>query len=250
MNKDSVNIEYFGAAACKITTVKGRTIVIDPYIRKNPLCTASPDDFLNADIILVSHGASDHLGDTVEIMKNSDATLICGSDVSNYCLEMGILKQRIRTTVYGDLKEFDGVSVKTLYAQHVSMVKSETQTYYGRPMGFMITTENRIRILHTGDTSLFGDMRLFGMLHKPNVLLIGISRVDDGNVIEMNPSEAALATLWLTPDVVLPMHYPPASDDPGKFLEAVKIIAPNVQPLVIQPNSHVIFTKYHLDISN
>lgn len=88
-------------------------------------------------MILVSHGAFDHLGDTVEIMKSSQAILVCGGDVANYCLKMGIPKKRIKTTIYGDQKEFDGILIKAVDAKHSSKVLSEEGTvlYYGVPMG-------------------------------------------------------------------------------------------------------------------
>lgn len=250
MLKNAVTIAYFGAAAFKITTVTGKKILIDPYISENPACSAKPDFFYDTDLLLVSHGASDHLGDTIEIMNNSHAVLICGADVYRYSVEMGIPKERLKSTVYGDEKDLDGISIKTVYARHLSKIESGNQIYYGWPMGFVVTTENNIRIYHAGDTSLFGDMELIGRLYKPNILMVGISRVAEGFVSEMDPAEAALATLWVAPDVVLPMHYPPESDEPAKFLEAVKIIAPRVQPILIEPNSQITYNKYKVDINN
>ena len=116
-------------------------------------------------------------------------------------------------------------------------------------MGFVISTENNIRIYHTGDTSLFGDLKLIGMLYRPNILLIGISGVAEGFAAEMTPSEAALATLWVAPDVVMPMHYPPGSAEPLEFREAVRIVAPNVEPIIIEPNSQVTYVRYQLKVN-
>lgn len=70
----------------------------------------------------------------------------------------------------------------------------------------------------------------------------------EGLPAEMNPGEAALATLWLAPDIVLPMHYPRGSDKPRKFCEAVKIVAPNVESVLVEPNSRVFYSKYQLEV--
>lgn len=248
MRDDIVTIAYFGAAAFKITTSKEKKILIDPYITRNPLCHKNLEYFYDADLILVSHGAFDHLGDAIEIMRESKAILICGADVAKYSLQMGIPKERARVTVYGAQREFEGIRIKTVDARHISRVDSEIGTYYGMPMGFVISTENDIRIYHTGDTSLFGDLRLIGMLYRPNILLTCIGSVAEGYPFEMSPSEAALATLWVAPDVVVPMHYSPGSDEPLKFREAVKVVAPNVEPIIIEPNSQITYSKYQLKV--
>lgn len=248
MRDDMVTIAYFGAAAFKITTAAGKRILIDPYITQNQLCHKNLEYFYDVDLILVSHGGFDHFGDTIQIMRESKAILICGGDVAKYALKTGIPRERVRTTIYGDQKEFASIRIKAVDARHVSKMDSGMETYYGLPMGFVISTENDIRIYHMGDTSLFGDLRLIGMLHRPNILLIGISRIGQGYPINMNPSEAALATLWVAPDVVLPMHYPPGSDEPLKFYEAVKIIAPNVEPIIIEPNKQIVYHRHQIRV--
>ena len=248
MRDDIVTLSYFGAAAFKIITATSRRILIDPYITQNPLRQKDLEYFYDADFILVTHGAHDHLGDTVEIMKGSKAVLICGGEVAEYSVKMGIPKERIKLTVYGDQKELGGIRIKTVDARHISRIDTGTETYNGMPMGFIISTENGVRIYHAGDTALFGDLKLIGMLQRPNIFLVGISSVEDGLPVEMNAGEAALATLWVAPDIVSPMHYPPGSDEPSKFREAVRIVAPNVEPIIIEPNSQITYSKYQLNV--
>ena len=61
-------------------------------------------------------------------------------------------------------------------------------------------------------------------------------------------TEAAMATIWVGPDVVMPMHYPPGSDAPSKFYEALKVIAPNVEPAIIEPNNQITYSKYRVKV--
>jgi L-ascorbate metabolism protein UlaG (beta-lactamase superfamily) len=197
----------------------------------------------------VTHGAFDHLGDAMEIMEKGEAVLVCGPDVARFALKKGIPQERVVPTIYGDEREVLGIRIKTVEAKHISRLDAETETYYGVPLGFIIATENDIRIYHAGDTSLFSDLRLFGMLYKPNIMLVGVANVSEGRSIEMNPREAAFATLWVAPDVVIPMHYPPGSEEPSKFLEAVKIIAPSVKPVLLKPNDQMTYYKYKLDVA-
>ncbi|MFH1087359.1 MAG: metal-dependent hydrolase [Chloroflexota bacterium] len=244
MKDDAVTIAYFGAAAFKVTTARGKKILIDPYITRNPMCRQKLDFFYDVDVILVTHGAHDHLGDSVAIMKGSKAVLVCGRDVAAFAIDKGIPGERIQGTVYGDEKDFDGVRVKTVNAIHNSRIDTATKSYIGMAMGYVLTLENGIRIYHAGDTAIFGDLKLAGMLYRPNVLLVGISGVTATSVIEMNYREAALATLWIGPDIVVPMHYPPESDEARKFGEAVKVVAPNVEPAIMEPNSQITYSKY------
>ncbi len=248
MPDNTVTIAYFGASAFQITTPMDRKILVDPYLAQNPLCQKTLDYFYNTDLILVTHGAWDHLGNTVEIMKESKAVLVCGAEVARYCQQLGIPGERVRTTLYGDQKDFDGIRIKTVDARHVSRIQTETETYYGMPMGFVLTIENDIRIYHTGDTSIFGDLKLIGMLYRPHILMIEIGSVSEGHASGMSINEAAMATLWVSPDVVIPMHYPPGSDAPSKFCEALKVIAPNVKPVIIESNSQITYSKYQIKV--
>ncbi len=246
MIEGNVTVAYFGAAAFELTTSTGKRILVDPCIRENHLCKKEIEYFYGADLILVSHGAWDHMGDTLEIMKNGSAVLVCGQDVYAALVKEGIPKERIKHTLYGDYKEVGGIGVKAVYAQHVSKAASGKETFYGIPMGYVITTEDRVRLFHTGDTALFSDLKLIGMLHRPNIFMVGISCVREGHGSEMNPGEAALAALWVAPDIVIPMHYPPESDEPAQFCDIVKSIAPNVQPIAVKPNSQIVYHRSHV----
>jgi L-ascorbate metabolism protein UlaG (beta-lactamase superfamily) len=249
MKENTVTIAYLGTSAFEITTARGKKILIDPYISQNPLCQRKIENFYDIDLLLVTHGAFDHLGDAMEIMRKGKAVLVCGPDVAKYALKKGVPQERVVPTIYGDEREVSSIRIKTVEAKHISRLDTETETYYGVPLGFVITTENDIRIYHAGDTSLFSDLRLFGMLYRPNIMLVGVANVSEGRSIEMNPREAAFAALWVAPDVVIPMHYPPGSEEPSKFLEAVKIIAPNVKPVLLKPNDQITYHKYKLDVA-
>ncbi len=246
MASNTTTIAYFGGAAFKITTAKGKKILIDPYLTENALCKTPLKEFFDIDLLLVSHGAFDHLGDTVEIMKQSKALLVCGMDVRVHALKMGIPQERVKVTVYGDEKNIGGIRVKTVDARHISSLASGNEILHGMPHGYVITTEDGTRLYHTGDTSLFGDLRMIGMLYKPNVMMLCISSVTEGLAFEMTPTEAALAVQWVAPDIAVPMHFPLGSDAPKRFSEAVRIVAPNVEPVVIEPNSSIKYKRWEV----
>ena len=104
--------------------------------------------------------------------------------------------------------------------------------YLGEPAGFVIELEDGRRVYHAGDTDVFGDMRLIGELHRPDVALLPI-----GGHYTMGPREAAMAVELLGVQVVVPIHYgtfPALAGTPAELqaaldargLQAVKVVAP------------------------
>ena len=74
--------------------------------------------------------------------------------------------------------------------------------YLGDPVGFVIELEDGQRLYHAGDTAVFGDMRLIGELHRPDVAFLPI-----GGHYTMDPPAAARAVELLGATTVVPIHY-------------------------------------------
>lgn len=240
---DSVIIEYHGAALFKITSNTGKKVVIDPYIKENPGCQKGLDYFADADLVLITHGAWDHLGDGLELLQQSQSSVICGKDVGRYLKENGIDAKRVMNSGYGHDHDFAGCHVKGVLAFHSSSVQLGKETIYGYPLGYVLTMDNGVRMYHGGDTSIYGDMKLIGLLYRPNIMAIGVAGVRKGAGNEMTPAEAAMAVQWVGPDVAIPMHYPPGAAEPKQFAECVKMIAPTTQPVILEPGSKIVYTK-------
>ena len=68
-------LQWFSQAGFKLTTPGGKVIMIDPWIKG---ATKLPDEFKDlgklgkVDLILVTHGHGDHLGDAMELAKTND----------------------------------------------------------------------------------------------------------------------------------------------------------------------------------
>jgi L-ascorbate metabolism protein UlaG (beta-lactamase superfamily) len=221
-----LKMTYFGAAAFKLVTPGGFKVLIDPYFEGNEHCRSKPDDFFDSDLVLVTHGAFDHLGDTVEILQNSQAMLIAGFDVCEYCKDSGVSPERLGQTVYGDLRRMGDILVRAVEARHRSAVQVAGALVPGVPFGYILTTDDGITVYHAGDTFIFCEMKLYRELYRPNILMIGISKIAEPYASELTPYEAALVTQWIGPDVVVPMHYPKGSDKLDEFYTYAKMLAP------------------------
>ncbi len=122
--------------------------------------------------------------------------------------------------------------MRTTDAHHTSFFESEPGLYLsGPPLGFVITTEENIRIYHPGDTCIFSDMKLIAELCHPQIAMMPVDAVLPETPAEMSPLDAALATQWIGPDVVVPMHYYPESKNPEEFQNLAAILAPGTRVL-------------------
>ncbi|MDL2263690.1 metal-dependent hydrolase [Synergistaceae bacterium OttesenSCG-928-I11] len=221
---------YYGGMCVMIERSDGYKILVDPFLSNNPATTVSVDDMSNVDLLLVTHAAYDHYGDTAQIMKKGKAFIVAGTEVLRKAeKELGyeIDADRKGGTIYGDERCFGETIVRTVIAHHGSnTIENGGVAACYMPFGFIVHVERGMTYYHTGDTSIFGDMRMLRELYRPNVMCVGIAGITEAFPCEMTPREAAMATMWVGPEVVIPTHYPPGSPALGEFTQHVKSFAP------------------------
>ncbi|MDQ0224606.1 metal-dependent hydrolase [Bacillus sp. 7586-K] len=208
-----MEVSYHGHSVVKVIANE-KTIMIDPFIKGNSLTDLSVDD-LKVDVIILTHGHNDHVGDTVELAKKNNALVI-----APYELAVFIGKHNINTHPMniGGAYEFDFGRVKLTQAFHGSSYEQEdgTVVYTGMPSGVLLTIDNKT-IYHAGDTALFSDMKLIGERHSIDVAFLPI-----GDNLTMGPDDAVDAALWLKAKQVVPIHYNTMSiikQDPVAFTD-------------------------------
>lgn len=211
-----MKVSYHGHSIVKIETGE-TTILIDPFITGNELTDLTVAE-QKPDVILLTHGHNDHVGDTVEIAKASDALIIAPNELAVY---LGLQGLRTHGMNIGGAKQFDFGTVKFTKAFHSSSYQTEEDEfiYTGMPAGILFTAEGKT-IYHAGDTSLFGDMKMIGERHPIDVAFLPI-----GDNFTMGPEDAAYAVELLNPKVTVPVHYntfPPIQQDPKTFQQHVK----------------------------
>lgn len=214
----SVTIRFFGVAGYEIVTARGQRVLLDPFLDANPASPVRAADLTRVDLLLVTHAAFDHLGDTLAIARRTGAPVVCGGEVKAYLTASGLPEDQVRATTWGIAVEVAGIHVQPVECHHWSQIALPNGGLAsGVPMGYVLDAGDDVRFYHYGDTAIFSDLRLIAELYRPTIGCLGIanpeailSRVSGpGRLVsaEMSPREGALAAQWLGLDVVLPCHY-------------------------------------------
>lgn len=190
-----IKITYHGHSAFEITT-GDHSILIDPFFTNNKNAGVKPAD-VKADYIILSHAHGDHIGDTMEIAKKNDTTIIAVHELSEYMISKGYKSHGMGI---GGQREFPFGKVKLTIAHHSSSLESEN-LYMGEPAGIILTIDDKT-IYHAGDTGLFLDMKLIGEMFNIDLALLPI-----GDNYTMGIDDAVKAVEFLNCKTAVPMHY-------------------------------------------
>ncbi|WLD92364.1 metal-dependent hydrolase [Alkalihalobacillus sp. AL-G] len=208
-----MKVTYYGHSVVEIK-VNGKSIWIDPFITGNDQCHLNAGE-VEADVILLTHGHNDHVGDTVEIAKKNNSLVIAPFELANFIGSKGVDAHPMHI---GGAHEFVFGKVKFTQAFHGSSFNEEdgTVVYTGMPSGILFTAEGKT-VYHAGDTALFSDMKMIGERNSIDVAFLPI-----GDNFTMGPDDASVASSWLKAKTVVPVHYntfPVIEQDPEAFVE-------------------------------
>jgi L-ascorbate metabolism protein UlaG (beta-lactamase superfamily) len=196
-----LSITWFGHATFLLRSPGGKRILFDPWVTGNPSAPESARKIGALDLILITHGHSDHTGDAVSIGRSSGAHVVAPYETSVWLQKKGL--QNVTGMNPGGTLEALGLSITMVPACHSSSVEEDgTIVYLGVATGYVVTFENGLTIYYAGDTSIFGDMRLIGEMYAPRMAFLPI-----GDLYTMGPEQAAKACELLGVKQVVPMHY-------------------------------------------
>ena len=227
------SLTWLGHSAFVLASDEGRRIYIDPFLNGNP---KTPDDLKSperVDIIAVTHGHSDHVGDTVALSQAfPDAQIVAQVELKTWLGSKGANVGHLPGLNKGGTQEIDGIHFTLVNAFHSS--SSDEGEYLGEACGIVVRLEGGRAVYFAGDTCVFGDMALIARLYAPDFAVLPI-----GDHFTMGPREAAVALELLGNPPCIPCHYatfPLLTGTP----EQLRIEAPNATILELGPGDTVL----------
>ncbi|MDW7732077.1 MAG: metal-dependent hydrolase [Methanolobus sp.] len=212
-----VKLTWLGHSCFEI--MYDKKVLIDPFITDNPAATISVSE-LKPDVIAVTHGHRDHLGDTVELATRTGCKVVCIHELSQYLRSKGVLTEGMNI---GGTIDIGGFSFTMTDACHSSSIDESGHTFDGGKAAGFIIRAGDVSVYHAGDTGLFRDMELICELYHPDVAIVPI-----GGRYTMDARDAALAVGMLRPKIAIPMHYntyEKIKQDPYIFVSCVKSLS-------------------------
>ncbi|MHB8471117.1 MAG: metal-dependent hydrolase [Gaiellaceae bacterium] len=193
-------LTWLGHASFRLDTSGGKRIYVDPFLSGNPKCPDAELDPERADVIALTHGHGDHVGDTVEIAKKHGSTVVALIELSDWLGRQGVAEDKLPAPNKGGTVDVDGVKFTLTNALHSG--SAPDGSYAGEPSGIVVETEDGKKVYFAGDTCVFGDMQLIGRIYEPDLAVLPI-----GDHYTMGPREAAVAIELLGTKRVVPCHW-------------------------------------------
>jgi L-ascorbate metabolism protein UlaG (beta-lactamase superfamily) len=236
-----IEIKYFGQSAFQVN-FDDEVLLIDPWFNKNSISPVKADNFKKVDLIAVTHGHNDHFGDSAEIMRNTNARLICSPEIGYYMLGKGF--ETCERIAQGGTVQRGKFRVTAVNAIHPCALfgedwpEDETRLPGGAAFGFVVRSEDSFSIYHAGDTDIFEDMRFIESRYHPNVAILPI-----GGRFTMDWETAVESCALLKPQVVIPMHFnstPFLQIDESLFVKKMNNVWPEIRVVVLEPGESYI----------
>ena len=194
-------ITYAGHSAVFLEA-GGYSIAIDPWLAGNPRCPESLQNPQKLDLIVLTHGHSDHAGDVTRLMRQTNATLAATYELAMLLIDEGVPQSRVWPMNKGGSLEFHGLKIALTHAYHSSSYDTKNGPRYAGEACGVVISNGRYSMYHAGDTALFSDMELIGEMYHPHVALLPI-----GDRFTMGPAQAARAARMLECKIAIPIHY-------------------------------------------
>jgi L-ascorbate metabolism protein UlaG (beta-lactamase superfamily) len=222
-----MSIRFLGQSCFQISA-GDQTILIDPFLTGNPKASTTAAE-VEADVILLTHGHGDHLGDTVAIAARTGAEVVAIVELANEIKGELPAGHDVRDPNLGGTVTFPWGWVRLVPAWHTAVSPSGTAHVAA---GLVIHADGRT-IYHLGDTALFSDLALPGQRDKIDVAIVPI-----GGHYTMDRLDAVRAAELIGAPNVIPCHYdtfPPIETDAQAFAADIEKLG--LTPIVLTPGA-------------
>ena len=197
----ATQLTWLGHSAFRLDSPGGKRVYLDPFLNGNPKCPENEREPERCDLIVVSHGHGDHVGDAAGIAQRFDCPLVAQVELREWFTRQGVATDGgAHSPNKGGTIEVEGIRITLTSGNHSS--STDDGTYSGESCGIVLGLEDGLKLYYAGDTNVFGDMALIARIYRPDVAILPI-----GDHFTMGPREAAVAVELLGVRRVVPCHY-------------------------------------------
>ncbi|MEX2210918.1 MAG: metal-dependent hydrolase [Gaiellaceae bacterium] len=197
-----VSLTWLGHSTFRVDTPGGKRLYMDPWL-SNPKCPEGEREPERVDVIAITHGHGDHIGEAVELGKKFSPKLIAIYELAAWLEGQGFPGATELGMNKGGTVEAEGIKFSMTHALHSSaMLGDGPPVYLGDAAGYVVEFENGTKVYFAGDTAAFTDMQIIGKHLAPDVAVLPI-----GDHYTMGPRQAAVALELLGVKRCVPCHY-------------------------------------------
>ena len=226
-------VTWLGHASFRIDSPGGKRIYVDPWL-DNPKCPDGEKQPERCDLIALTHGHDDHVGNTIELAQRFDCPVYAQVELRGWLSTKGLAEDMSQAFNKGGTVDAGGVTITMTDAHHSSSgFENGGFVYLGESAGLVFGMENGTRLYFAGDTCVFGDMQLIARIYEPEVAILPI-----GDHFTMGPKEASVALELLAVNKCIPSHYgtfPLLRGTPDEL----RRLSPNVDVIAPEPGETV-----------
>lgn len=203
---------WFNDYAGVVIRTPSKTLIIDP-------ADVDPAVFKKADALLITHEHYDHFDESLtrEIYRRTLCAVVADSTSAKRLKDV-FPAGKLHEMRMGKEIKLDNVTVRAESFRHPATT----------PVSYLITTEDGVKIYHTGDSLPNPDMKQIGERSPPDLVFCTVGAPAPG----ASPQTGLEIVRLVKPKMAVPYHAQAA--DRKKFAELVAKEAPNVKCVVIE----------------